>query len=82
MRIALCSITIECVLLHRWFFFVLLYTLPFPSSTHNTYIDFASVDECTENTLFGGAKVSTGFGTVEVACRAAWKARKTPGNFL
>ena len=33
-------------------------------------------------TLFGGAKVSTGFGTVEVACRAAWQARKTPRNFL
>ena len=43
---------------------------------------FTSVEDAQRNTHFGGAKVSTGFGTVEVACRAAWKARKTPRNFL
>ena len=31
---------------------------------------------------FGGAKASTGLGSVAVACRAPWQARKTPRKQL
>ena len=55
MRIGLCSITIECVLLHRWFFFV-PYELPYPSSATGTSMDFDSVRECTDIHSFWGRK--------------------------